>query len=538
MFDYDQALGYLSGLLKFGIKFGLDRFAELCRRMGDPQDSLRVIHVGGTNGKGSTAAFITSILRAAGYSVGTYLSPYVYDVRERIQINGEPISKDDFALLRTEIAPHLEAVAQTDLGQGTEFEAKTLMAFLYFLRGNVDYAVIEVGMGGRYDCTNVIHPLVSVITNVSLDHTERLGETIQKIAWDKAGIAKPGAPLVTAANAEYGMRSAEREGAPPSEPEECSGRASSRPSAAEVGCSGRAPSSPSAAEVGCNGRALSRPWAPQAPEDDAWRTIYSTAREQGVEEIWRVIRAGCELVPNSPKPDVTVRYHGEGGEVVIDLSEAPSFHIPNSAFRVPLGLAGDFQHVNAATAAAAVAALQQSAISDQQSAIARSAFRIPHSALARSAFRIPHSAFEAGLASAYLPGRLEVLRQGPTVVIDAAHNPDAADKLRESLPKLFRYRRLILVIGMLSTHSAEGVVERLAPLADEIIATAPQWAKARPASEIAEAARLVHPNVRIVEPVPAAVRAALDSASEDDLILVTGSFYTIGEVDRRALGAG
>jgi len=502
MFDYDQALGYLSGLLKFGIKFGLDRFAELCRRMGNPQDSLRAIHVGGTNGKGSTCAFIASILQAAGYTVGTYLSPYVYDVRERIQINGEPISKDDFALLMTEIAPHLEAVAQTDLGQGTEFEAKTLMAFLYFLRRNVDYAVIEVGMGGRYDCTNVIHPLVSVITNVSLDHTERLGETIEEIAWDKAGIAKPGVPLVTAANAECRMRNAEREGAAPAKPEECSGRA------------------------------LSRPSAPQAPEDDAWRTIYSTAREQGVEEIWRVIRAGCELAPDSPKPDVTVRYDGEGGEVVIDLSEAPLFHIPNSAFRVPLGLAGDFQHVNAATAAAAVAALRCAGDSGPRT-MGHLGPRAPD-----SAFRIPHSAFEEGLASAYLPGRLEVLRQGPTVVIDAAHNPDAADKLRESLPRLFRYQRLILVIGMLSTHSAEGVVGKLAPLADEIIATAPQWAKARPASEIAEAARLVHPNVRIVEPVTAAVRAALDSASEDDLILVTGSFYTIGEVDRTAFGAG
>jgi len=454
-FTYDQALDYLYGLLKFGIKFGLDRSAELCRRMGNPQDSLRAIHVGGTNGKGSTCAFIASILRAAGCSVGTYLSPYVYDVRERIQVNGEPIPEDDFAALVSEIAPHIEAVADTDLGHGTEFEAKTLMAFLYLARRNVDFAVVEVGMGGRYDATNLVRPLVAVVTNVGLDHTERLGDTIQQIAWDKAGIAKAGAPLVTAADAECGMRSGE------GEPEE------------------------------------------------AWRTICATAREQGVGEIWRVIRDGCEPPVGSPPADRLVRFSGQDGKVMVNM---PDLRVGP----VPLRLAGDFQYANAATAAAAVAAIP------------------------RSAFHVPHSAFDQGLCSAYLPGRLEVLRHRPTVVIDAAHNPDAAEKLVESVRRLFGWRRLVLVIGMLSTHSAEGVLAALAPLADEVIATAPQWEKARAASEVAEAARRANPKApaRVVNPVPAAVRAALDSASPDDLVLVTGSFYTIGEVDRAALQEG
>lgn len=463
---YEEAIEYLSGLKRFGIKFGLDRFAELCRRMGNPQDSLKVIHVGGTNGKGSTCTFIASILRAAGYTVGTYLSPYVYDVRERIQVNGEMIPKEDFALLMAEIAPVLESVGQTDLGEGTEFEAKTLMAFLHFARVNVDFAVIEVGMGGRYDATNLVHPLVSVITNVTLDHTDRLGDTIPKIAWDKAGIAKPGSPLVTAANAECGVLSAER-------------------------------------GVG------------NAELDEAWRTIASTARDQGIEEIWRVMRENCEPAKDSPQPDKFIFYDGSDGIVTVKLPEVleGSFRTPHSAIRTSLRLAGGFQITNAATAAAAVAALRTRGVEVSDSAIVE------------------------GLSSAYLPGRMDVIRRNPTVVIDAAHNPDGAAKLAESVPKFFEYKRLILVAGMLSTHSAEEVLGILAPLADEIIATKSQWEKARPASEVADAAKKFNHNVRIVEPVPAAVDAALDMADKDDLVLVTGSFYTIGEVDRDSVRA-
>jgi dihydrofolate synthase/folylpolyglutamate synthase len=139
------------------------------------------------------------------------------------------------------------------------------------------------------------------------------------------------------------------------------------------------------------------------------------------------------------------------------------------------------------------------------------------------------------LADAYLPGRLEALRRNPMVVIDAAHNPDGAQRLVESVQNTFKYRRLILVIGMLSTHSAEDVLNYLAPRADEVIATKSQWEKARPAQDIFDAACQLNPNVRIVEPVSAAVQAALESAAEDDLILITGSFYTIGEVDREAV---
>ena len=146
--NYDQAVDYLNSLTKFGIKFGLERITALCHAFGNPHRTLRVIHVAGTNGKGSTATFISSILREAGYRTGLYLSPYVHDLRERIQINGSLIGKQDFADLVSEIQPIADDLAETDLGPVTEFELKTMVAYLYLAREQVDFAVLEVGMGG------------------------------------------------------------------------------------------------------------------------------------------------------------------------------------------------------------------------------------------------------------------------------------------------------------------------------------------------------------------------------------------------------
>jgi dihydrofolate synthase/folylpolyglutamate synthase len=198
--NYEDAVTYMSGLLQFGIRLDRERFVALLDLLGNPHKALRCIHVAGTNGKGSTTTFIASILRAAGYRTGAYFSPYVFDLRERIQIDGAMIPREDFARLVSEIRPHIEAIAtDTDLGETTEFELKTAVAFRYFAQKQVDFAVIEVGIGGRLDATNVIDaPLVAVITNIGLDHTTILGDTLAKIAFEKAGILKPGAIAVTA----------------------------------------------------------------------------------------------------------------------------------------------------------------------------------------------------------------------------------------------------------------------------------------------------------------------------------------------------
>ncbi|MHB0999673.1 MAG: bifunctional folylpolyglutamate synthase/dihydrofolate synthase [Armatimonadota bacterium] len=196
--EFDKALDYIYSLTALGWKPGLERFGELCARLGNPQDKIKSIHVGGTNGKGSTTAMISGILKSAGYRVGTYYSPYVYNIRERVQLDGGMITRSAFTRLINQIRPHAAAIGETELGHPTEFEVKTALGFLYFAEQGVDFAVLEVGLGGRLDATNVVNPLVSVITNVTMDHMDRLGNTIPEIAMEKAGIIKPDGHLVTA----------------------------------------------------------------------------------------------------------------------------------------------------------------------------------------------------------------------------------------------------------------------------------------------------------------------------------------------------
>jgi len=196
---YEEALAYLQQLTKFGFNFGLGRIRELLRRMGNPHHNLRVIHIGGTNGKGSTLAMAASILQAAGYRVGTFTSPHLHSYTERFVINGVQISRSRVARLVASLRPHLDGMVAEGFEHPTEFEVSTALAFRFFFEEGVDFLVLEVGLGGSIDSTNVVEsPLVTVITNVSLDHMEYLGNSVAEIAEKKAGIIKQGVPLVTA----------------------------------------------------------------------------------------------------------------------------------------------------------------------------------------------------------------------------------------------------------------------------------------------------------------------------------------------------
>jgi len=196
--DYARSVKYLESFWKFGIKPGLQRIDRLLAKLGDPHKSLKCVHVAGTNGKGSVCAMTASVLREAGYKVGLYTSPHLMSYRERFKINGKDITEKKFSSYVSKIRKVLKSYKKND-GLPTEFEILTAVAFKYFADEKVDIAVIEAGLGGRLDSTNVITPLVSVITNVGLDHTEVLGNTIKKIAAEKAGIIKKGVPVVTAA---------------------------------------------------------------------------------------------------------------------------------------------------------------------------------------------------------------------------------------------------------------------------------------------------------------------------------------------------
>ncbi|MTV48063.1 bifunctional folylpolyglutamate synthase/dihydrofolate synthase [Heliobacillus mobilis] len=200
MTTFEEALAYLKDLTKFGFNLGLERITELLHRLDDPHVKERpaYIHIGGTNGKGSTSVMVARVLEAAGYRVGLFTSPHMHCYTERTQINGKSITQGDVAQLIDQFRPHLDAMVAEGYEHPTEFEVWTALSFMYFAHQAADIVVLEVGLGGSIDSTNVVNPIVTCITNVSMDHMDYLGHTLRDIAAVKAGIIKPGVPLITA----------------------------------------------------------------------------------------------------------------------------------------------------------------------------------------------------------------------------------------------------------------------------------------------------------------------------------------------------
>ncbi|MGV4319432.1 bifunctional folylpolyglutamate synthase/dihydrofolate synthase [Bacillus mojavensis] len=216
---YEEARSWIHSRLKFGVKPGLDRMKQLMERLDHPEKKIRALHVAGTNGKGSTVAFIRSMLQEAGYTVGTFTSPYIITFNERISVNGTPITDEEWVTLVNQVKPIVEELDQTEHGQPTEFEIMTACAFLYFAAYHqVDFVIFETGLGGRYDSTNVVEPLLTVIASIGHDHMNILGNTIAEIAGEKAGIIKDGIPMVTAVTQPEALQvirhEAERKSAP------------------------------------------------------------------------------------------------------------------------------------------------------------------------------------------------------------------------------------------------------------------------------------------------------------------------------------
>ena len=193
---YEEAMKYITGVGNFGSNYGLERTYKLLEYLGNPEKDLKLIHIAGTNGKGSTTSMITEILMGAGYKVGMYTSPFIEEFEERIQINRNNIPKETLAVLMDEVKEAVDKVIEGGYNHPTEFEIITVLMLLYFKRENIDFGVIEVGLGGTLDSTNVITPILQVITSISFDHTNLLGNTIEEIAGEKAGIIKKNIPTV------------------------------------------------------------------------------------------------------------------------------------------------------------------------------------------------------------------------------------------------------------------------------------------------------------------------------------------------------
>lgn len=414
---YDEALDYIASLAQRGWRMGLDRmsaFADSAGLLGGP----KFIHVAGTNGKGSVTAYLQSILVESGYQTGAFFSPYVLDIRERIQLGRELISKHDFARLATELQPDAERFSETEYGGITEFEFKTAMGFRYWQETNCEWVALEVGLGGRLDSTNIVTPDASVIVSIGLDHTAILGETYAEIAFEKAGVIKTGVPAIV-------------------------GQVNQESMAVIKAC---------AEEV-------------NAP---LWRIGHEIAFEQtskGV-SVSTPVRTHTSLVP---------------------------------------GLVGSMQAHNLALAVAAIDA--------------------------SGAFRNEHG-IQLGAKNAFAPGRFQVVaRDGQTYLLDGAHNLEAIEVLIESVKVEFPRAKIATVVGMVSGHEPSMMLKKLDELSEDIVLTPIQFHRAVSPVELSQYV----PRAQVAANVGEAL--ALAQASQPDLILITGSFYLVGEVGRLLLAS-
>lgn len=423
--SYEGTLTYLYSLQKFGMKFGLDNISRLMAEFDNPQDSFCSIHVAGTNGKGSTSAMIESLLRTSGVTTGLFTSPHLISFTERIRVNGKEISEAEVVSLADEVQRAVEKIPGF---LPTFFEVTTAIAFLYFRKMHVAWAVVEVGMGGRLDATNILKPEASVITAIDIDHSDFLGSTLRDIAGEKAGIIKQGVPVITALQ---------------------------HPEAAEV-------------------------LALRAEECGSGLSAYG-------KDFSAEITAE-ELV------GIRITYHGD--KEYNDLS---------------LQMAGRHQALNAALAVRTIEEVKR---------------KYPEL----------NCDVRQGLADARWPGRLEFVKDHPPILIDGAHNPHAAAVLAEYLRKaLDLYSRIILVMGIMNDKDREGIMKPLLPLASEIIFTSPGYGRAASPETLAAEAHGLGYLAQTAQTVADALSLAEQLYLQGDLIVVTGSFYTIGEV-KEALG--
>jgi len=435
--DFEQSMAYLAELTDFErmrqpvratTKLGLDRIRWLLDAVGNPQDRLPAVHIAGTKGKGSTAVMLSAMLEAHGLKTGLFLSPHVVSFRERIGINRGWISEADWTHWVNVLHPHLErSRPQGDLYRPTLFETLTVMALLHFVRQAVDVAILETGLGGRLDSTNVCHPTACGITGIGFDHMDKLGDTLPQIAWEKAGILKGQAPVVS---------------------------------------------------------------APQPPE--ALEVIRRRAAEES--STLHVVGEDVTLVPERPAPE-------EAFAIRTWRREYPDLR---------LAMRGSHQLRNAAVAVGLLECLAE-------------AGRLEPSP----------EAVREGLQAARCPGRIEVVGEKPTVIIDGAHNVASIQALVETLEQAFPQRRIV-VFSVAQDKDLDGVLDVLLPATAELIATRMKNPRVVEPETIAEKVAGRVP-VTIEPDLDAALKLARQKAAGTDLICVTGSFYLAGQVRERLL---
>ncbi len=409
--EYVDVLAWLYGLeAARGMDFKLERVALTLEKLGDPHRKFASVHIAGTNGKGSVAAMIHSIFHTGGYRVGLYTSPHLVHFTERIRVGEEAIAPHEVVELAREIRARADGVALTF------FEFVTVMAFLHFARLRVELAIVEVGLGGRLDATNVVDPEVAVITNIGLDHGEFLGNTLTSVAREKAGIIKPRRPVI-------------------------------------VG-----PVSPDVRDV-----------------------LRRAAAAHGAPVFWQ----GADFSVTGVDP---FHFRSSGGELT-DLR---------------VRLRGAHQRENAATAVAAVLQLRQR-------------------------FPCADATLRRGLTEVRWPGRLEVVRARPLVVLDGAHNVDGVAALMRALPDVVGRRNVHLLFAVMRDKIWQPMIEALGPAVSSATVTAVLPPRGEAPEALAEAFACFCP-VRVVPQPVLALETVLRCAAEDEAVLVAGSLFLVGAV--------
>ncbi|MCA9285110.1 MAG: bifunctional folylpolyglutamate synthase/dihydrofolate synthase [Phycisphaerales bacterium] len=405
--------------------FKLDRIRSLLKQLGDPHEQVKSIHVAGTVGKGSTVAMIGSMLRGCGHAVGTYTSPHLVDVRERVDINGQMIGKNEF----TELMKQVSVAARKLDSEPTFFELMTAVAFKYFAEQAVDFAVIEVGLGGRLDSTNVITPQISVITTIDHDHNRLLGRTLADIAREKAGILKKGVPALT---------------------------------------------------------------FEQAPEVE--KAIREVAEK--TEAPLKIVNKDIEFSSRfCATPDL-----GPHTRVCL-FSNASRFE------HLPVPLPGEHQAVNCGLALAAMDLLRA------------------------SGHELPEDKIAAGLATTNVPGRMTLLSERPRILVDGAHNAAAVQALMRCVGAHVPYDSMVCIFGCCADKDVGAILDRVNLGADKVIFTR---ALSNPrAADPDELQRMFAERSgkmsQVARTLPQALDLALRAVSREDLIVITGSFYLVGE---------
>ncbi len=417
--SYTESIAYLFGLQHHGIKLGLDNIRKILEFLGNPQSYFRAIHIAGTNGKGSTSSFMASILQKAGYRVGLFTSPHLVSFTERIRVNGNTIDESDVVKMTSDIRSLIKA--ERDLSP-TFFEFVTAMAFRHFKIMDVEWAVVETGMGGRLDSTNVLTPDVTVITPVGMDHTEFLGDTLEDIAREKAGIIKSGIPTVT---------------------------------------------------------------GHQTPEAEKVIDDISTEKQA------TVYRYGADF-------DSSIREAGISGTRFDYTSERriEDIFIP---------LCGEFQAENAS-----IAVKTLELINDK---------------------RIDANTIREGLSSTQWEGRCELFNWKYPILFDGAHNTDAARTLVKTLRDIHlkEFKHIILLIGSMGDKDIEGFLSLLLPLARLSVFTTLNFERATRADELNRIADKLGAESIATDNTAEALDTIGSHYRKGDLVVITGSFYTVGE---------